>query len=361
MKNKVWKLLCFMCLMLIPFSFVNAECNDYFSDDSNCTEVNHSVFIADEDVNYSHKVNGIGFFAGSNLNIGGANDYSFMAGNNVTYTGYTDNDLFVAGSSVNISGDEDSDVVVGRDLFAAGNSVTINSNIQGNAFIAGNTVTLKGVTIDGDLNIAASKLVLEDDATINGTINYNSDMEFDNKDVLNATNLVSYDNNGSNFNKGDISSYILSWLMFLIMLIIFAFVINLVCPKLHDKLNESVKDAKSEVLSTLWGFVILVMIPIIAIFLLISGIGIYLAVFVILCYLLLLMLSIVATSMIIGKKLLNNVFHYGSNSYLNIIIGIILLKLIEIIPYVGGIVYFIAFVYGLGKLIDIIRMNISRK
>lgn len=360
MKNKLGKFLFLICMLLVPVSFANAECSDYFNVDNNCEEINHSVFVADENVNYNHQVNGISFLAGNNVSASNVSDYSFVAGNSVTYTGFTKNDLFVAGNIVNLSNSSDDKIVAGRDLFAVGNLVTINNDIQGNAFLAGNVITLKNVTINGDLNINADKLVIDSTAKVNGTINYNSDMTFENKDVLNANEMVSYENDIKNYSSSMTDS-VMPWLMFLIMIIVFAFVINLMFPKLHDKLNEPNVDVKSEILSSLWGFVAMFIIPIAIIILLISIIGIEVAGFIGLCYLMLLMLSIVAASMILGNRVLNNLFHLNSNSYLNILFGVVILKLISIIPYVGEFIYFIAFIYGMGKLLELFKANIAKK
>ena len=71
----------------------------------------------------------------------------------------------------------------------------------------------------------------------------------------------------------------------------------------------------------------------------------------------LLMLSMVVTSMVVGKRLLAKFFKITDNAYLSITVGVVVLKLISIIPVIGWLVYFVGFLYGLGKIFKLIIDN----
>ena len=352
MKKNIVKVLSFLFMMFLPLSMVHAVSAGYFNDNNVQGDVNHSVFVANDSVTYNHKVNGLAFIAGNNVNVKNVLDYGFIAGNNVTFDGATNKDLFMAGNVINISNSNTNQSMVGRDLYATGSSITINNDITGNAFIAGDIVTLNSAVINGDLNISANKLIIDDSAIINGNLNYNSDLKIEHEDLLTVTNKYSYNNvKDYNYKEGTAS-----WLLGIAMFLVLAYVINLVFPIIYKKVNETI-DSKSEILYSAYAFLGLILIPIISILIVFTMIGIELSILMMLTYVILLMLSMVVTSMVVGKRLLAKFFKITDNAYLSITVGVVVLKLISIIPAIGWLVYFIGFLYGLGKIFKLIIDN----
>ena len=349
MKKGFVKVLSFMVMMFLPLTMVHAISAGYFNSDEGQADVNHSVFVANDNVSYDHKVNGIAFVAGNTVDVKNVSDYGVVAGNNVNFEGSTNNDLFIAGNVVNISTSNINQSMVGRDLYAMGNDVTIKGDVNGNAFIAGDIVTLKSAVINGDLNIHANKLIISDGAIINGDLNYNSDLKIENESNLTVSNKNSY-NEGKDYNYKEGTA---SWLLGLAMFLVFAFVINLIFPVIYKKVNEDI-DGKSEVLYCAYAFLGLILIPVIAILFIFTVIGIELTAFLMIGYIILLMLSMVVTAMVLGKRVLAKLFNVSDNAFLSITVGVVLIKVISLIPILGGWIYFIGFIYGLGKLFKFI-------
>src|SRR5574344_2016334 len=303
MRKNIGKMLSLLVILLVPFMTCYAATEDYFVSSSNNDggEVNHSVFVANENVNYDKKVNGIGFIAGNNVTINGETEYGFYAGNNVIIKDTINKDLFVAGNTINVS----KDATLGRDLYAAGNIITVSTNIEGNVFIAGDEITL---------------------------------------DNVNATNKETY-----KVDKEEKQSIFSNTLYALAMVMILAFVINLLFPKLYKNTVKEI-DGMSTLKNILFGLLWLIGLPIASIVIMCTVVGLELGLVVLMVYAFMLMISVILSSMVLGYIILTKLFKTTDNSYLAITIGLIIFKLVSLIPIVGGWIYFLAILYGMGKV-----------
>jgi hypothetical protein len=338
------KMILFLTLFVLPFISVKALSSDYFSTTTNEEPINHSVFIADNTINNTENVNGLAFIAGNNVNVNGTYSYGFFAGNNVEIKGTIGNDLFVAGNNVTIT----SDAKIARDLYAAGNVINLNTDIEGNAFIGGEEITLNDITINGDLKIGSSKLIISGNVNVLGTISYEDGMEIVNKDNLKATNeMISKHEEKKTINK------ISTICMDLAMLLVMALVISLVMPKIFTKIIDEF-NVKDLFITFLKGLAYVIVVPIIFVILIFTVLGLELGFVLVGAYIITLLFSIVVSSVILGNYLLKK-FCKTDNIYLALTLGIVLFTLINLIPYIGPCVYFIAFCYGIGILWNIFK------
>lgn len=95
--------------------------------------------------------------------VGGSQEFRnlYTAGGSVVVSKQILGDLFVGGGSVTVAGP------VEKDLFAAGGSVTVSNPVGENARIAGGNVAINA-PIAGDLLVAGGTLSLTENARING-------------------------------------------------------------------------------------------------------------------------------------------------------------------------------------------------
>ena len=135
---------------------------------------------------------------------------------------------------------------------------------------------------------------------------------------------------------------------------IIAFIINVIFPKVYEKANKDVSFGNIAK-NILLGLVLLIMIPIISVLLLIIPVTTILSVIILLAYVIALLISMAIASMTIGNIVLTKLFKKDDNSYLSITIGTILIEVISIIPYCGGIVCFLLFLFGLGKIGELFK------
>lgn len=349
MKRKVLGLLGLIMLLLTPF-IVKAEENSYFQVDSNEKVVDHSLFTAGEVVTSKETVNGLNFVVGNSLKLSGENEYGFYAGNDVTISNHIVKDAFAAGSTVVITEDAN----IGRDLYAAGSSVTINGNISNNAFVGGTVITLKDVTIDGNLNVACDTLVIEGVVSINGTLSINESATIENENNLMVTNKNIYkDNDNVDFN---VTNIFVELLISIASIMLLGFIINAMFPKAYEKVLDEL--SANKIFKNIGiGLLTLIIVPIVTIILLCTIVGVRLGFVLLLIYILLLLLAILFASVLVGNLVLTKLFKGEDNSYLSIAIGIIVLKLVGLIPVLGGLVYFLALLYGIGKALELYKLN----
>ena len=343
MKKKIVSLLLLITMLVLPFS-VKAEDNYFYADQDtavvNNEEHNHSVFAAGEKVKSSATINGIYFGAGNEVNLSGKVSYGFLAGSSIIVDGTIDHDLFAAGGNITIS----KDAKITRDLYLAANDITIKSDIPGSGFITGSIVTLDNITVEGDLRVYSNQLIINENANIKGTLYVSEGTIIKNEDKLSVGNKEL-----EKFTRLDFSTRIQDELLSILTMIFTAIVLALMFPKLFKKLDYelSVKDVFKKAFI---GLGLLVIAPILSMLLLISNVGVVIGVILILLYILALMISMILVSYVIGSNLYTKLFKQKDNIYVDLLIGILVVKVIELIPYCGVLFTMFAFIYGLGLL-----------
>lgn len=348
MRKGLLRLLGVLFVLFIPF-VVLAEGDTYFVENGEERVVDHSLFTFDNIVNSKETVNGINFVAGNNINVSGENEYGFYAANDVNLTNNIVKDLFVAGNNIVIAKEAN----IGRDLFAAGSTITINGNISNNAFVAGTVVTLKDVTINGNLKLACEKLVIEGVVTINGTLYIDEEAIITNESNLMADSVEKYSSNDVTLDES-LSDIVVTFLTSTAAIMLVGFIVNSICPKVYERLVKEVKF--NNILKNIGiGLLALILIPIISIILLCTIVGVRVGVILALLYVIMLLMAILYVSILLGNVILTKLFKANDNSYLAIAIGVLVIKLISLIPALGGIIYFLAFLCGIGKIIELCK------
>ena len=348
MRRISWMIFGLFAILILPFTVV-AESNDYVQENGSNKIVDHSLFTAGNIVNSTDTVNGLNFVAGNSIFVSGDNEYGVFAGNDINVTNKIEKDLFVAGNNIVIS----KEAQIGRDVYVAGSNITINTTINKNAFIAGNIVTLKDATINGDVRLACENLIIEGTVAINGALYVDNEANIKNENSLMVDKIEKYSSNEmvKSFNVTDA---IASILISLASIMVVGFIINSIFPKLYDRVVKDLS-VKNELKNVLLGLVALIVVPIISFILLFTIIGLRLGFILLLIYILALLVAMLYAACIVGSLILTKLFKAKDNSYLSIAIGLIVLKLIAFVPVLGGTIYFIAFVYGLGKTIELYK------
>ena len=351
MKKNILKFLSLAFLLLLPFS-VNAE-GTYVKENGTGDVVEHSLFTAGNIVNATDNVHGLDFVAGNSVKVTGESEYGFYAGNDVTVSNQVEKDLFVGGNTIII----DSSSKIGRDLYAAGNNVTINTNVNGNAFIGGSIITLKDANITGDLRLGCEKLIIEGNVNITGTLYIDSDSTIDNESGLTVGKKEVYEVE-KELDTKSFSNIIVETLTSIASIMVVGFILNSLFSKMYENATSDL-ETKKELKNILFGLLWLIVVPLFSIILMCTIIGVRFGFALLLLYVISLILAIVFASVVCGNIILTKLFKVKDNSYLAIAIGVLALKIISLIPYIGGTVYFLALLYGIGKSVEL--FNKARK
>jgi hypothetical protein len=346
-------------------------------------------YDSDVDDAVSHEFGSDHFAAGGLVNLTDtvAGD-AFLAGGHVTVATEVQGDLVAAGGEVSIGGS------VGDDLYAAGGNVKVDAMVTGNARVAGGdveigpatviagAVSLTGAQIEfdgnshgylqasgasvringqvhGDAEVRSQELVIGPETQIGGKLVYRGPAA---PTVPQGAVIAG----GIEFHQTDASHYLnethepiretVSWIgkvLWFVGVFVAATLFLLIFPGFSTRAADAIGRDPWRVLGL--GLAVLVCVPFVVVMLLITIIGIPLALVVIPLYLLLLFLGWVVTALFVAQRGLGLV-RSGQPVTLGwrlvaLLLALVALWLVRQVPFVGGLVAFIALLAGIGALV----------
>lgn len=311
------------------------------------------------------------------------------AGQDVTIKGIVEGDVIAAGMYVKVEsqvlGDvrvAGSDVRIGgninKNLNAFGATVTIldSAKVMGNALIAGGGTDVNGLimgklttyagtsslnaTVEKDAYIEIdpqSRLVLMPKTNIKGNLTYKSTKELNKQEGATVLGETTQEMPKVLTDQGKKSKAWPGILVAKLVSLIGMFIVGLVLIGLfRDKLYK-ITDIiwKSPWQSLLWGIIFLIVVPILAIILLITVIGIPLSIVGILVYVTLLYVSGIFTALVIGQSVVNLIGKKQpakkGNQILFLVVGLVIIGIICLIPFVGFFIRLLTILFGTGALV----------
>lgn len=307
--------------------------------------VSHSFFLAGNDVSSKDRVDGIHFLAGNLVDFTGSAEYGAFAGNSLKVNGLIEKDLFIAGNSIELG----EDASIGRDLYAAATTVLIKSNLNGNAFVGGTRVVLENVTIAGNLNLAADEIVVKGKVSVTGTFQYNDTARISGLEGLSAGRTETYVGSSSKADFSFVTSFTTKFVLLLGRLLV-TIVFLAIAGKFGRRLVSefSLKDSWKDLAL---GLGLLLAVPLAVIFTMITVIGLPLGLIGLGFYVLLAYLSTSATGLVAGDLIAKHLFKKEKlHIFLKATLGIALLTLLGLIPYVGSLITALSTCFGFGYL-----------
>ena len=378
-KLKVLIPLCFALLLIAPFCAKAYE-----------VKTANSVYIGKDEV-----ISGNLYTAGSNITIDGKiNGDIFCAAQTVIINGPVTGDIFCAAQAININGE------VGGSVRVAGSSLNINGKIGHNVMAAGASIILSksaqvgwdmlvgGAFVDirgkinGDLHGGGSNVTVAGEIGKNIRLRLdrnpkmqNNGIDFSNdnglvisKEAIIGGNVIYTDgldakiDNGAKI-KGEVTHNLPKqiekkqmaafWAWSKIIGFFSALVIGLVLITIGKKqiLDLCKILAEKAWPSIGWGAVVLFIGPIIVIILLITIIGIPLALISFAFWLIAIYIAKIMAGIFIGQSFIAKVIPKQKDSLIwAMIIGIFILYLLISIPFIGGLISFLAVLWGIGGI-----------
>ena len=345
MKKKLFSILIVLTLMII-FPVNAKEVNGFYSNSGDNVKVEDTIkgdsAIAGKIIDLLGNFDGIAFAAGDTINVNGTLEYGFVAGSSINVNGNISKGIYAAGRDISFS----KDAKVSRDAFLAGKNVTLEGTLERDVYVGANSVTIKsGTTINGNVSLDTEKLTVEDNVTIKGTLKYNKDAKTTISDSAKIGNTVTYKSNEKT--TPDISLIIGDTVISAINMIVVFVVLATIIPSALPKASNKFDSFGSYLKGFGFGILILLCTPIIALLLLISSVGSSLGIILALLYGIAIYLSFIAFGYLLGYLITTKLLKKEINSYFTGIIGIVLLKLLMVVPYIGGFVAMIALFVGL--------------
>lgn len=292
---------------------------------------------------------GLMLVAGNNLSLRTKAEYGFLLGNTINFAGETGRDLYIFGNSVVLT--EDSKP--GRDVFAFVNTLTVDTDIPGDLAVAVDTLVLNDVKIAGNLEINAAHVEFHGKVEIAGALIYNDSAVVTGLDQTTYGSVEAY-----HIEKPDPAALMVARVYGKIMSIAGIFlVMALICslyPRLHDKLEaESTVGRFGSNLAL--GLGILIAVPIVALFAFFTLIAAPLGIIAILIYLIAIYLAQGFAGAWLGHVLIEKLFKAKGNIFVEILVGVTVLGLLSLVPYLGIATTFLSLLLGLGVIFSCIK------
>jgi cytoskeletal protein CcmA (bactofilin family) len=342
----------------------------------------------DGDDSVSHEFGSDYFGAGGTLNLTEpVEGDAFLAGGRVSVASQVKGDLIAAGGEVSIGG------AVNDDLYAAGGSVQVDALVEGNARIAGGEVAIGPATVidgalsltggrvqfdgsaqqylqasggsvrlngevQGDAEVRAEQLVIEPGTRIGGRLVYQGPEEpVIPEGAVVAGGVEFHERSARHFiddsdTRVHVSQHGVGSVVWLLGVFIAAALFLLLFPRYAGESAAAI--GRAPLRSIGLGLAIFVCVPFVGVVLLITIIGIPLALLLVPFYLLVLFLGWVTAALFVAQRGLEALRPRQPVTtawrLFALFLGLVALWLVGKIPLVGDLIAFIALIAGIGAL-----------
>lgn len=229
----------------------------------------------------------------------------------------TSNAVYAAGENIEFNG-------ITNDLYLAGNNIVIDGVINGNLEVVGENITIgENAFVYGTIKIKS-----ENEANINGSVAW-KDIEYDN---------TSYKLSFKESNIGIVAKF-MNFLSCIIITLLMFVIAKSYFLSLNKELNLYIGKFM------LIGLGMIIIIPILIVTLMITAIGLPIGLMLLTALMSILYLSPMYTGIVVGLQLFKN-----KNIYLQIILGVLIIKLLLMLPYINMIVFLGCGMFMLGSL-----------
>lgn len=301
----------------------------------------------------------------------------FLLGGQIKFSGNVKGDLRVFGGNVKISGNVDGDVLivggnveflegakVKREIFVVGVKTDIKNSISEKLKIISGRVSIDAKIL-GSSDITTQNLKIGQNADISGDFSYYSPQIFDKNEKAVITGKVSFNEINSIREMGIVKKAILSFMNFWIVLkflttLILAFILIYIFKPFTQNVVDLI--SKSYWKSILVSLLILFLAPLAITILIFSLVGLPIGLLLFMGFIFIIIIAPAIAGIFIGywvKK------YFAGEGFKEIdfqssSIGVIILSMVQLIPYAGGIIGFILFLISFGAISRQIRLSILK-
>ena len=329
-------------------------------------------FAAGDEVIIEGTVNGDAYVAGGVVEVNGTiNGDLLVGGGQVIIAGTVTDHVRAVGGTVRLSGK------VGKDVSVAAGTVTFlrTSAVEGNILAGCGTLEATGTvgkqarigcndadlggSIRGDVNFAGEYLTVRQVATIGG--NVIARMR-DKERVQIADGTV---HGHVDVSLAEMQPRILGYsplhfwfkIIWAVGLLLMGLLLVFLFPRFIKGIGSMITQHPGE--SLLWGFLGLIVIPILFVLLLATVIGIPIALLLLTLFLWILYLSQLSLGVVLGNHLFAFEEQEGWNLFWKLAVGVIIIQALTFIPYVRFFVNLAGIIFGLGAILLMMKAGLK--
>lgn len=326
--------------------------------------INDDLYLAGGTVDVQGTVQGDVVASGGTVNItGNVRGGVLAAGGTVNITGQVERSVRAAGGNVNVNGPVGGDVVfagggvtlgpnarVGRDVLVGAGSATIDGQITRNVLAGSGGLALNG-TVGGNVRSDGGQVRVGDRGVINGSLSYASNQDASISSGAQVRGGVDRRAVEQPSSANPIVSSIVGWLRAVVGLFAAGLLFLLLFPRVSRRTVDTLRASPWASLGI--GFAILVAVPVLAVLAIITGAfigGWWVGLVILAAYGIAIALSIPIAGTSLGNWILDRTGRGSTNLIWPLLLGVVVLMLVSVVPFVGGIVLFAAVLFGLGAL-----------
>src|SRR3989339_625114 len=309
------------------------------------TVINDNLFVAGKTVIVSGLINGNLFTCGSNVIVDGrVTGTIFASGGDLYLSGQAKN-IVAGGGKINV------DCIINQDLLVGGGQVYLGkgSRVGRDAALGCGGTTLAG-TIGRTLSIGSGKLTLLPSTIVKGRFNYSAQTAniSDQAKIAGKINVIAQPEVAktpaqslAGFSSAfKIISFLAILLLGILIIIFMPNQVEMITAKMTNQCWKSLG----------WGILALLVIPLAVILLMVTLIGFPLGAMLLFSYSVLIYVAAIFVSLVIGKWVLAKIGKANFSLIWALLIGLVVLKILAMIPILGGIAGFLMFLWALGEV-----------
>ena len=253
------------------------------------------------------------------------------------------------------------DAEIEKDITAFCGKMTLDGKLGGSLKGAVGELIISGV-VNGDVSIEAEKITLMPTARIEGDFKYESEKEAkieSGAQVSGETVWTEIDTEKEKKPKSIFTGKsIIMEMLFLLALMVTGIVLTLIFKKNAQQAKQAISNYFLKTLGL--GFVFMVCIPIAILILLITILGIPIAIIALFVYAILVYIAKIPVATFVGEKILKALGKQGEPSLIwSMLLGLVVLTLVLNIPYLEWPIYFVVLFTGFGAIISSQRRSVS--
>jgi len=303
--------------------------------------VEGSVIAFAKDVDISGQVNGSVSGFGQNINVNGK----------------VNRNLIGFCSALNIKPDAD----IGGDVTAFCGELTLDGKIGKGLRGSVGTLIISGI-VNGDVSVSADKIILMPTAKILGDFKYKSRKQAKIESGASVSGQTFWTKEEAKKEKKPKDVFtlksIITEILFLLALMITGTALTLIFKKNAYQAKKAV--TASFLKSLGWGFVFMVCIPIAIIILIVTILGIPIAIISLFAYAVLLYIAKIPVATALGEKIIKAFGKQGETSLIpSMLLGLIVLTILLNIPYLEWLIYFIVLFTGFGAILTSQKQSVG--
>lgn len=322
--------------------------------------VSRTMFTAGETIEIAGTVDGDVFCAGQTITITGTvRGDVICAGQTIQTDGTVEGDVRLAGQIVMLNGKVDGNATVAaqtftlendatvNDLAVAASVVTLNGKIERDAYAGANSLNVNG-SVSRNLQADVERLDLGGTAQVGGNVSYSSNNELARSEGAQVSGQVNRQepNRQEQDDDWDAAQTFGGIMFMLLALLVVSMALAALFPRVLQRVTTNAVEKPG--LTFVVGLVTILVAPVLIFGIMLTGIGIFLGLLLLLAFMLVLFTSWPLFGYYVGRMLLRK---NSNNPLLYMLLGSTIVILLFLLPYINILVMLIAGSFGVGMVV----------